>query len=65
MYEQNNDYLAKTFEFTKDMKVLDIILSIYEKKNDKEKQKYFLSKMLNLQPKNVMVKVKLAKIYLE
>lgn len=65
MYEQNNDYLAKTFEFTKDMKVLDIILSIYEKKNDKEKQKYFLAKMLNLQPKNVMVKVKLAKIYLE
>lgn len=65
MYEQNNDYLAKTFEFTKDMKVLEIILSIYEKKNDKEKQKYFLSKMLNLQPKNVMVKVKLAKIYLE
>lgn len=50
---------------TTDTNILYILLNIYENKQDKEKQRFILLRLLKIQPKNSQVKVKLAKIYLE
>jgi hypothetical protein len=52
-------------ELTTDTNILYILLNIYENKQDKEKQRFVLLRLLKIQPKNSQVKVKLAKIYLE
>lgn len=52
-------------ELTTDTNILYILLNIYENKQDKEKQRFILLRLLKIQPKNSQVKVKLAKIYLE
>jgi hypothetical protein len=50
---------------TKDSSILFILLNIYENKADREKQRFILLRLLEVQPKNSNVKVKLAKLYLE
>jgi signal recognition particle subunit SRP72 len=50
---------------TKDSSILLILLNIYENKADREKQRFILLRLLEVQPKNSNVKVKLAKLYLE
>jgi hypothetical protein len=51
-------------DLTSDSKILQILLNIYENKNDIEKQKLILLKLLKIQPKNLSIKIKLGKIYL-
>lgn len=64
LFEQYSDYLAEMAELTSDSNVLQILLNIYENKDDREKQRYILLRLLKLQPKNSNIKVKLAKLYL-
>jgi signal recognition particle subunit SRP72 len=64
LFEQYSDYLAEMAELTSDSNVLHILLNIYENKDDKEKQRYILLRLLKLQPKNSSIKVKLAKLFL-
>lgn len=52
-------------ELTTDSNILQILLNIYENKEDKEKQQFILLRLLKLSPKNLQAKVKLAKLYLE
>lgn len=65
LFEQYSDYLAEMAGLTKDSSILFILLNIYENKADREKQRFILLKLLEVQPKNSNVKVKLAKLYLE
>lgn len=65
MFEIYSDYLSEMAELTNDSNILHILLNIYENKQDKEKQRFILLRLLKIQPKNSQVKVKLAKIYLE
>lgn len=51
-------------ELTSDSNVLQILLNIYENKDDRDKQRFILLRLLKLQPKNSNIKVKLAKLYL-
>lgn len=64
LFEQYSDYLAEMAELTSDSNILQILLNIYENKDDREKQRYILLRLLKLQPKNSNIKVKLAKLYL-
>jgi lipopolysaccharide biosynthesis regulator YciM len=49
---------------TNDIKVLEILLKVYESKKNEEKQRFILEKILNTNPKNTMMKMKLARIYM-
>lgn len=49
---------------TNDIKVLEILLKVYESKKNEEKQRFILEKILNTNPKNIMMKMKLARIYM-
>lgn len=64
LFEQYSDYLAEMAELTSDSNILQILLNIYENKEDREKQRFILLRLLKLHPKNSNVKVKLAKLYL-
>jgi len=64
LFESYGDYLSEMAELTTDTNILYILLNIYENKQDKEKQRFILLRLLKIQPKNSQVKVKLAKIYL-
>lgn len=51
-------------ELTSDSNILHILLSIYQNKNDLEKQKFILLRLLKLSPKDLEVKTQLAQLYL-
>lgn len=64
LFEQYSDSLAEMAGLTSDSNILHILLNIYENKDDRDKQRYILLRLLELQPKNSNIKVKLAKLYL-
>ena len=64
LFELYNDYLSEMAELTTDSNILHILLNIYENKEDLEKQKFILLRLIKISPKHAQAKVKLAKLYL-
>ena len=61
-FSENSAKLDELIEKTKDLKILEIVLKIYESKNDEKKQEFVLKKILSVNPKNMFAKIKMAKI---
>lgn len=64
LFEQYHEYLDELLEKTNDIKILDILLRLYESKEDLAKQEAVLNKILKINSKDVNSKVKMASIYL-
>jgi|JI61114BRNA_FD_contig_31_7514882_length_342_multi_1_in_0_out_0_1 hypothetical protein len=62
MFEIYHEYLSELLEKTTDFKILDILLKLYENKQDLTKQETILNKILQINAKDFTAKVKLAEI---
>lgn len=62
MFEIYHEYLSELLEKTTDFKILDILLKLYENKQDLTKQETILNKILQINAKDFNAKVKLAEI---
>lgn len=60
MFEIYHEYLSQLLEKTTDFKILDILLKLYENKQDLVKQEAILNKILQINSKDFNAKVKLA-----
>lgn len=60
MFEIYHEYLSELLEKTTDFKILDILLKLYENKQDLTKQEAILNKILQINSKDFNAKVKLA-----
>jgi len=62
MFEIYHEYLSELLQKTTDFKILDILLKLYENKQDLAKQEAILNKILQINSKDLNAKVKLAEI---
>lgn len=62
MFEIYHEYLSELLQKTTDFKILDILLKLYENKQDLAKQETILNKILQINSKDFNAKVKLAEI---
>lgn len=62
MFEIYHEYLSELLQKTTDFKILDILLKLYENKQDLAKQEAILNKILQINSKDFNAKVKLAEI---
>ena len=64
MFDEYSSYLEELASNSNEINILEILLKLYENKGDMNKQKNILNRILQINPKNIPNKVKLAEIYL-
>lgn len=65
LFSQYSDYLDDLIQKSKQIKTLEILLRLYENKQDKQKQILVYNRILEINPKNSVARVGLAQVYLD
>lgn len=65
MFSQYSGYLDDLIQKSKEVKTLEILLKLYENKEDKQKQILVYNRILEVNSKNSAARVGLAQVYLE